>query len=222
MLWAVPWKKFLVYGSGDVSKHANPDHSRASLNFGEPGLYMLLRLQKAAAIGSGAGSAGTSEVSIAEYQFVAMCASEDSVTTHRARDVHSAVLRWGGEAQVDWYEAYADICGERELAYVFCMRSMASGGAFMRFPHASQQAFLEAHEWAFTYFGGVFARCRYDNLGSAVKKILRGHQREETTRFIAFARMGLRVGATARKLRCGRYLRFFWPDVCEWMRNGIA
>jgi hypothetical protein len=20
---------------------------------------------------------------------------------------------WGGEAQVDWYEAYADICGER-------------------------------------------------------------------------------------------------------------
>jgi transposase len=27
---------------------------------------------------------------------------------------------------------------------------------------------------------------RYDNLTSAVKKILRGHQREETTRFIAF------------------------------------
>jgi hypothetical protein len=37
---------------------------------------------------------------------------------------------WGGEAQVDWYEAYADICGERELAYVFFMRSMASVGAF--------------------------------------------------------------------------------------------
>ena len=53
---------------------------------------------------------------------------------------------WGGEAQVDWYEAYADICGEREKAYVFCMRSMASGGAFhCAFPHASQQAFLEAH-----------------------------------------------------------------------------
>ena len=26
----------------------------------------------------------------------------------------------------------------------------------------------------------------YDNLKSAVKKILRGHQREETTRFMAF------------------------------------
>jgi transposase len=84
---------------------------------------------------------------------------------------------WGGEAQVDWYEAYADICGERELAYVFCMRSMASGGAFhCTFPHASQQAFLEAHEKAFVYFGGVFTTLRYDNLKSAVKKILRGHQ----------------------------------------------
>jgi len=94
---------------------------------------------------------------------------------------------WGGEAQVDWYEAYADICGERELAYIFCMRSMASGGAFhCAFPHASQQAFLEAHEKAFVYFGGVFTTLRYDNLKSAVKKILRGHQREETTRFMAF------------------------------------
>jgi hypothetical protein len=63
---------------------------------------------------------------------------------------------------------------------------MASGGAFhCAFPHASQQAFLEAHERAFFYFGGVFAVLRYDNLKSAVKKILRGHQREETTRFIA-------------------------------------
>ena len=38
--------------------------------------------------------------------------------------------RWGQEGQVDWYEAYVDISEEREKAYVFCMRSMASGGAF--------------------------------------------------------------------------------------------
>jgi len=94
---------------------------------------------------------------------------------------------WGQEAQVDWYEAFADIGGERQKAYLFCMRSMASGGAFhCAFPHASQQAFLEAHERGFAYFGGVFTTLRYDNLRSAVKKILRGHQREETTRFIAF------------------------------------
>jgi hypothetical protein len=39
---------------------------------------------------------------------------------------------------------------------------------------------------AFAWFGGVFRVLRYDNLKSAVKKILRGHQREETARFIGF------------------------------------
>lgn len=94
---------------------------------------------------------------------------------------------WGSEGQVDWYEAVAELGGEPQKIYVFCMRSMASGGAFHRaYPHASQQAFLEAHELAFEYFGGVFARLRYDNLTSAVKKVLRGYQREETERFLAF------------------------------------
>ncbi len=93
----------------------------------------------------------------------------------------------GGEAQVDWHEGYAEFDGESRKTCLFCLRSMASGGAFHRaYPHASQQAFLEAHGLAFEYFGGVFRVLRYDNLKSAVKKILRGHQREETSRFIAF------------------------------------
>src|SRR3954451_22911517 len=33
---------------------------------------------------------------------------------------------------------------------------------------------------------GCFHRLRYDNLASAVRKILRGHRREETVRFLAF------------------------------------
>jgi transposase len=95
--------------------------------------------------------------------------------------------QWGVEAQVDWYEAYADLDGEREKVQVFSMRSMASGGSFhYAYRHATQQAFLEAHERAFDYFGGVFRLLRYDNLTSAVKKILRGYQREETARFVAF------------------------------------
>ena len=93
----------------------------------------------------------------------------------------------GGEAQVDWYEGWVQFDGISRKTYVFCMRSMASGGAFHRaYPHATQQAFLEAHELAFAFFGGVFRVLRYDNLKSAVKKILRGHQREETARFIGF------------------------------------
>jgi len=112
--------------------------------------------------------------------------------------------RWGEEAQVDWYEAYADIGGERENAHVFCMRSMASGEAFhCAFPHASQQAFLEAHERAIAYFGWVFEKLRYDNLRSAVKRILRGHQREEIVRFIAFRSHRYRTLAVGRNsMRC--------------------
>ena len=95
--------------------------------------------------------------------------------------------QWGGEAQVDWYEGWAEFDGEERKTYIFCLRSMASGGAYHRaYPHATQQAFLEAHELAFAYFGGVFHILRYDNLKSAVKKILRGYQREETSRFIGF------------------------------------
>ena len=94
---------------------------------------------------------------------------------------------WGEQGQVDWYEAYADIDGERQKVQVFAMRSMAGGGAFHRgYPRATQQAFLEAHEHGFAYFGGVFKVLRYDNLSSAVKKILRGRQREESARFVAF------------------------------------
>jgi transposase len=93
----------------------------------------------------------------------------------------------GQEGQVDWYEAWAELGGEQVKLQVFSLRSMVSGAAFHRTYHrATQQAFLEAHEQAFHYFGGVFRLIRYDNLKSAVKKILRGHRREETTHFIAF------------------------------------
>ena len=36
---------------------------------------------------------------------------------------------WGAEGQVDWYEAYADLGGERVKLQVLSIRSMASGAA---------------------------------------------------------------------------------------------
>src|SRR5262249_3459213 len=83
--------------------------------------------------------------------------------------------------------AVAKLDGEARKLQIFAMRSMASGDAFHRaYTHATQQAFLEGHEMAFAYFRGVFRTLRYDNLASAVKKILRGRQRIETDRIIAF------------------------------------
>jgi transposase len=105
---------------------------------------------------------------------------------HRETFVPQSYM-WGREGQVDWYEMLAELGGERQKVQIFCMRSMASAGGFHRaYPHASQQAFPEAHELAFHYFGGVFHLLRYDNLKSAVQRILRGSQREETARFVAF------------------------------------
>ena len=93
----------------------------------------------------------------------------------------------GQEGQIDWYESWAELAGEPVKMQVFSMRSMFSGAAFHRaYFRATQQAFLEAHELGFAYFGGVFRTLRYDNLKAAVKKILRGYQREETEKFIAF------------------------------------
>jgi len=93
----------------------------------------------------------------------------------------------GVEAQVDWFEAWAALGGVKQKVQMFALRSMYSGAGFhCAYRHATQQAFLEGHEQAFHYFGGVFAKLRYDNLGSAVKKILRGRQRIETERWHGF------------------------------------
>jgi transposase len=89
-------------------------------------------------------------------------------------------------AEVDWGEAEVDLAGARTRVHLFHMRSCFSGAAFtMASPVETQQAFLEGHAQAFDWFGGVFGEVRYDNLGSAVKKVLRGRRRVETDRFIA-------------------------------------
>ncbi len=111
-------------------------------------------------------------------------------------------------AEVDWGEAEVELAGARTRVHLFHMRSCFSGAAFtMASPVETQQAFLEGHALAFDWFGGVFAEVRYDNLGSAVKKVLRGRRRVETDRFVAmrshylFDRSSPRRGSRARTRR---------------------
>jgi transposase len=92
----------------------------------------------------------------------------------------------GAEAEVDWGEASAVIAGVLTTVYLFLMRACFSGACFVvAFPRCTQQAFLEAHVAAFEFFGGCVATCRYDNLSSAVKTVLKGRRRVETDRFVA-------------------------------------
>ncbi len=93
----------------------------------------------------------------------------------------------GREAEVDWGAATAIIGGEKTPIKFFCMRSKFSGKHFVRgYPVERQQAFFDAHLHAFNFFGGVFPTLVYDNLTSAVQKVLRGRGRVEQAEFTKF------------------------------------
>jgi transposase len=93
----------------------------------------------------------------------------------------------GYEAEVDWGSAKAIIAGEAVRLKFFCMRSKYSGKHFVRFYLCErQQAFFDAHIQAFSFFGGVFPVLIYDNLTTAVQKVLRGRNRNEQESFSKF------------------------------------
>jgi transposase len=92
----------------------------------------------------------------------------------------------GREAEVDWGQAEVELAGVATTVHVFVMRASFSGAAFCQASLVeTQQAFLELHVQAFGWFGGVFAEIRFDNLTSAVKKVLKGRRRVESDRFVA-------------------------------------
>ena len=93
----------------------------------------------------------------------------------------------GREAEVDWGRAGAVIRGAKMTIYYFCMRSRFSGKPFVRaYACEKQQAFFDGHMHAFEFFGGVFPALVYDNLKSAVQKILSGRGRIEQESFHRF------------------------------------
>ena len=93
----------------------------------------------------------------------------------------------GQEAEVDWGTATAILGGEAVRLKFFCMRSKFSGKHFVRFyPCERQQAFFDAHMRAFEFFGGVFPVLIYDNLTTAVRKVLHGKRRLEQESFGKF------------------------------------
>ena len=93
----------------------------------------------------------------------------------------------GQEAEVDWGNCVAALSGEQTALKLFCMRSKGSGKHFVRcFPCERQQALFEGHIQGFDFFGGVFPVLIYDNLTTAVQKVLRGKERRLQENFIKF------------------------------------
>lgn len=86
--------------------------------------------------------------------------------------------------KADWGRAIAIMQGARIPFHFFCMRSKFSAKPFIRaYPCEKQQAFFDAHVHAFNFFGGVFPIIVYDNLTSAVQKVLMGRARIEQEGF---------------------------------------
>ena len=93
----------------------------------------------------------------------------------------------GADAQGDWGEALVYLEGKPVNAQIFCMKLSYSGKPFvMAFPTQRQEAFFEGQRQAFEWFEGVPGRVSYDNLTTAVMKILKGRSRIEQSAFIAF------------------------------------
>ncbi|OHV61346.1 IS21 family transposase [Pseudofrankia sp. BMG5.36] len=94
----------------------------------------------------------------------------------------------GQEAEVDFGDLWVLLSGVQTKCFLFTLRLSYSGKAVHRvFASQGQEAFIEGHLHAFTVLGGVPAgKIRYDNLRSAVSRVLLGRNRTESDRWVLF------------------------------------
>ncbi|HLW86677.1 MAG TPA: IS21 family transposase [Candidatus Sulfotelmatobacter sp.] len=89
-----------------------------------------------------------------------------------------------GDAQADFGEAMVVIAGVECKAHYLTMDLPQSDDCFMMaFPAETTEAFLEGHNQAFAYFGGVPRTILYDNTKIAVARILGDGTRTKTQAF---------------------------------------
>ena len=93
----------------------------------------------------------------------------------------------GWDAQVDWGEAEVDLAGQRTTVQLFLLRLCYSRRLFVRaYPNQRQEAFFDGHVQAFAHMQGVPQRITYDNLTTAVHRVLEGRTRDEQRAFVVF------------------------------------
>jgi transposase len=93
----------------------------------------------------------------------------------------------GEMAQVDWGEVWVWLGSVYQKVYVLVITLNYSGGLYVEaFDTMVQEAFFTGHAHAFGFFGGLPFTLTYDNLKTAVVKVLKGRNRIENERFVAF------------------------------------
>jgi transposase len=102
----------------------------------------------------------------------------------RAREVFVPLAHPPGHAQVDFGEAVAVIGGERRKIHFFCLDLPHSDACFVKaYPAERIEAFLDGHNAAFAFLGGVPQSILYDNTRLAVARILGDGRRQRTRSF---------------------------------------
>ena len=94
----------------------------------------------------------------------------------------------GAEAEVDFADVWVCLDAVMTKCFLFTLRLSFSGRAVHRvFSSQGQEAFLEGHVHAFDTLDGVpYGQIRYDNLRSAVQRVLFGRNRVESVRWQQF------------------------------------
>ena len=92
----------------------------------------------------------------------------------------------GDAYQFDWSTESIKIAGIVQKAQVAHFRLCHSRAFFVRaYPNQKMEMLMDAHNHAFTHFGGVPKRGIYDNMKTAVKSIGTGKEREFNAQFLA-------------------------------------
>lgn len=90
----------------------------------------------------------------------------------------------GQEVQIDWGEADVILNGDTTRVMLFCARLAYSKATYVRaYLRADQPSFFDGHVHLIEYFQGVPIQFAYDNLKSAVTKVI-GRQRSLNKKFI--------------------------------------
>src|SRR5271157_1762905 len=111
---------------------------------------------------------------------------KDYVHEHRQRqrEMFVPLRHEPGHAQADFGEALAVIGGVERKIHFFAMDLPHSDACFVQaYPAETTEAFCEAHNAAFSFFGGVPRSILYDNTKLAVARILGDGTRQRTRVF---------------------------------------
>src|SRR4249920_2956101 len=102
----------------------------------------------------------------------------------RTQEVFVPLAHPPGHAQADFGEAVAVIGGVRQKIHFFCLDLPHSDAGFVKaYPAERIEAFLDGHNAAFAFLGGVPQSILYDNTKLAVGRILGDGTRQRTRAF---------------------------------------